>query len=334
LDDVVNFHNINEVGYLCEKYNGTEYTKYFVTIRASCSGGTTYVSSDGFTVLRKKDLTSSLKVYHGNICNKQNNMQMSKSKTKTNLHLSQHLTPGSTYSLTRSSNANESFTIINSNIYIKKWHFFTTKTMVTFIPLDSVDQLNLKFNNNEFNSTLNFDIELCKCDPEMAIQLSNALIPIHWSLPDKYAAYLTHYETGICKMSSSNNTSCSDDIIFILGGNERTKNFEGHFNDGFYKAAVRPCFGHTCLEPVWSKGIKTETSMISPIITEATGTTQLSCFNTNISLNRFQCTSGADRTFAVGYRWALFSDGRGQNMISDWKILTNTTQSSTVQVLF
>ena len=259
---------------------------------------------------------------------------MTKSNTEAKLHLSQRLTPGSTYSLTSPSNASESCTMINSNIYIKKSHFVTTKTMVTFIPLDSISQLNLKLNNNEFNSTFNFDIELCKYDPEMAVQSSDSLIPIHWSVPDKYAEYISHYETGICKMSQSDKSSCNDDMIFILCGNETTKNFQGHFNDGFYKAAVRPCFGHTCLEPVWSKGITLKNTMTSPIITEATGTTQLSCFNTNISLNRFQCTSGADRTFAVGYRWSLFSDGRGQNMISDWRILTNTTQSSTVQVVF
>lgn len=333
-DDVVKFHNINEVGYLCEEYNGTEYTKYFVTIKASCSGGKTYISSDGLTVLKKRDISSSLKVFHGSICNKENYIQMTKLNTEAKLHLSQRLTPGSTYSLTSPSNASESFTLINSNIYIKKWHFFTTKTIVTFIPLDSISQVNLKLNNNELNSTFNIDIKLCKYDPEMAVQSSNSLIPIHWSLPDKYAKYISHYETGICKMSSSDKSSCSDDMIFTLDGNETTKYFQGHFNDGFYKAGVRSCFGHTCLEPVWSKGIKIKNTMTSPIITEASGSTQLYCFNTNISLNRFQCTSGADRTFAVGYRWALFSDGRGQNMISDWKILTNTTQLSTVQVLF
>jgi hypothetical protein len=57
-------------------------------------------------------------------------------------------------------------------------------------------------------------------------------------------------------MSSSDKSSCNDDMIFTLGGNETTKYFQGHFNDGFYKTGVRPCFGHTCLEPVWSKGIK------------------------------------------------------------------------------
>jgi hypothetical protein len=145
---------------------------------------------------------------------------MTKSNTEAKLHLSQRLTPGSTYSLTSPSNASESFTIINSDIYIKKWHFFTTKTMVTFIPLDSISQLNLKLNNNELNSSVNIDIKLCKYDPEMAVQSSNSLIPIHWSLSDKYAEYISHYETGICKMSSSDTSSCNDDMIFTLGGNE------------------------------------------------------------------------------------------------------------------
>jgi hypothetical protein len=135
------------------------------------------------TVLKKRDISSSLKVYHGSICNKKKYIQMTKSNTEAKLHLSQRLTPGSTYSLTSPSNASESFTLININIYIKKWHFFTTKTMVTFIPLDSISQLNININNNEFNSTFNFDIELCKYDPEMTVQSSNSLIPIHWSLP-------------------------------------------------------------------------------------------------------------------------------------------------------
>jgi len=36
-----------------------------------------------------------------------------------------------------------------------------------------------------------------------------------------------------------------------MNGNQTIKRFHGHFKEGFNQVAVRPCFGNTCLPPIF-----------------------------------------------------------------------------------
>lgn len=168
----------------------------------------------------------------------------------------------------------------------------------------------------------------------MDIQSSTSLLNIHWSLPNKYLSYVTHYESGFCQ-SVSEHDDCSDDddIVYVSSGNKTLKIFHAHLKEeGFYKAAVRPCFGNTCLSPVWSKGIRIANPMDSTIIKEVSVRTDGSCLNIHMSLKRLPCTSSGKRSFAGGYRWALFTDEIGQHMISDWKTVVDKSHPSYIQV--
>jgi hypothetical protein len=57
----------------------------------------------------------------------------------------------------------------------------------------------------------------------------------------------------------------------IMNGNQTIKKIHGHFKEGFYQAAVRPCFGNTCLPPIWSKGVKIEYILTDTALMETSG---------------------------------------------------------------
>jgi hypothetical protein len=72
--------------------------------------------------------------------------------------------------------------------------------------------------------------------------------------------------------------------------------------------------------------------MESTVIREVSGRTDGSCLNITMSLEMLPCTSSGNRSFAGGYRWALFTDETGQHMISDWKTVVDKSHPSNIQV--
>jgi hypothetical protein len=121
-------------------------------------------------------------------------------------------------------------------------------------------------------------------------------------------------------------------MVFIFNGNQTIKSCHGYFKEGFYQAAVRPCFGNTCLPPVWSKGVKIENLLTDTALMEASGRIDTSCLNTTITLNKLTCTASDNTDFLIGYRWAIFSDEIGQHMMSVWKVVTQTDSLTSLQV--
>jgi len=313
----------------------TQNEKYFVTIKASWSGGTTSVSSDGFTILNATDISSELKLLHGTIGDSTNEIKIKEIRTKVynfrKLYLSNHLIPGTAYSLEIFSNSNQSFEITNKHIYVKRMYATTTHKTLTFIPLDSINQLIIKLNSHIVNSSDNLNIHLYKCDSDMLIQSSTSLLPVHWSLPRRYTDFVTHYEVGICPILTDKK-HCSTQMVFTLNGNQTIKRFHGHFKEGFHQAAVRPCFGNTCLPPVWSKGVKIENILTDTTVIEASGRIETSCLNTTITLHKLPCTASDNAYFPIGYRWAIFSDEIGQYMMSVWKVVTQADSLTSLQV--
>ena len=207
----------------------------------------------------------------------------------------------------------------------------TTHKTLTFIPLHSINQLTIKLNNNIVNSSDTLNIHLYKCDSDMLIQSSTSLLPVFWSLPHRYTDFVTHYEVGICPILTDNK-HCSTQMVFIMNGNQTIKRFHGHFKEGFNQVAVRPCFGNTCLPPIWSKGVKIEYILTDTALMEASGRIEISCLNTTITLNKLMCTASDNTDVPIGYRWAIFSDERGQHMMSVWKVVTQTDSLTSLQV--
>ena len=338
IDNVVPFHTIaaKEHTLICEQLaNVTENEKYFVTIKASCSGGTTSVSSDGFTIMNATAISSALKVFHGTIGDSANEIKINEIRTKMDnfreLYLSNHLIPGTVYSLEIFSNSNQSVEITNKHVYVKRMYATTTHKTLTFIPLDSINQLTIKLNNSIVNSSDTLNIHIYKCDSDMLIQSPTSILPVHWSLPRRCTDFVTHFEVGICQIRPDKK-HCSNQMVFILNGNQTMKSFHGHFKEGFYQAAVRPCFGNTCLPPVWSKGVKIENLLTDTALMEASGRIDTSCLNTTITLNKLTCTASDSTDFPIGYRWAIFSDEIGQHMISVWKVVIQANSLTSLQV--
>lgn len=338
LDNVVPFHTIaaKVETLICEQLvNAKQNEKYVVTIKASCSGGTTSVSSDGFTILNAADIASELNVYHGTIGDSTNEIKIKEIRTKPDnsrkLYLSNHLIPGTLYSLEILSNSNQSVEITNRHVYVKRMYTATTHNTLAFITLDSINQLTIKLNNGIVNSSDNLNIHLYKCDSDMIIQSSTSLLPVHWSLPSRYTDFVTHYEVGICRILTDKK-HCSNQMVFTLNGNQTMKSFHGHLKQGFYQAAVRPCFGNTCLPPVWSKGVKIEHIVTDTALMEAAGRIESVCLNTTTTLNKLTCTTSDNTDFPIGYRWAIFSDEMGQHMMSVWKVVAQTDSLTSLQV--
>lgn len=337
IDNVIQFHSIteNEDGMTCAiLLNASIDVEYFVTIKASCSGGTHSDSSDGFIFLERNSVTSSMHVFHGDLCESKVKLesQISQFLSTNNtfdIYVKENLLPGSVYVLYSSKNVE----ILNTDVYIKHERRTSNKTIIHFLPITPSAKLSISFNNNHTNLTNSVDITLIECDTDQAVQLSRTLIPIHWSLERRYSQYISHFLAAVCR---SFDNQCIDEFIFTNIGNHSVYNFNGHFTEGYYKAAVRPCFGQTCLPYILSKEFAIETISNRVHNVEATVIPGILCANTTITASSFVCSDRKVTTYALAYRWALFSDHQGQNMISSWKILRNQTEiirDSKIQVI-
>ncbi|CAG2236399.1 unnamed protein product [Mytilus edulis] len=138
--------------------------------------------------------------------------------------------------------------------------------------------------------------------------------------------HVFHGDLCESKQFASFDNQCIDELIFTNIGNHSVYNFNGHFTEGYYKAAVRPCFGLTCLPYILSKefAMKQISNRLHNV--EATVIPGILCANTTITASSFVCSDRKVTTYALAYRWAMFGDPQGQNMLSSWKILRNQTE--------
>ncbi|VDI52032.1 Hypothetical predicted protein [Mytilus galloprovincialis] len=337
-DDAIAFRVFNPTDgeRVCENIGKLKTEKqYYVIIRASYKSQEIYrVSSDGFIILNSTTVTTSMKIYHGNRCGKENELKSwNISSKKSVLTLFQSLQHGVTYSLLADSAA---FVITNQNLLIKYHRQNSDQMIVTFMPIVSVSSVFIDVQSNHSNLSSYITLHLHQCDPDMGIQSSKSLLPMYWSINDKYEQYLSNYEIAICKMT--NNTTCENKVLYESVGKNSFKYFLGNFKEGAYTVFVKACFGLKCLLPSTSNLIIVEQVKSMDMKVKASIQFAKNCTKTTFRWQKSHCTTDYIETFPLGYRWSVFKD-EGNTRITDWKMvkvneINETTQNFTVKLTF
>ncbi|XP_076106390.1 uncharacterized protein LOC143075038 [Mytilus galloprovincialis] len=329
-DDAIAFHVFNPTDeeMVCEYIGKLKTEKqYYVNIRASYKSQEIYrVSSDGFIILNSTTVTSSMKIYHGIRCGKENELKSwNTSSKKSVLTLFQSLQHGVTYSLLADSAA---FAITNQNLLIKYQRQNSDHMIVTFMPIVSVSSVLIDVQSNNSNLSSYITLHLHQCDPDMGIQSSKSLLPMYWSINDKYEQYLSNYEIAICKMT--NNTTCENKVLYESVGKDRFKYFLGHFKEGAYTVFVKACFGLKCLLPSTSNHIIVEQVKSMDMKVQASIQFAENCTKTTLRWQKSHCTTDFIETFPLGYRWSVFKD-EGNTRIINWRMVTVNEGNETTQ---
>lgn len=232
------------------------------------------------------------------------------------------LYPGSVYSLY----SNFKVQLVNSDLFVKGSQKASGYFILKFVPLKAMNKLYIVLSNDIVNITESLEITVFKCDADETIQSQKTLIPINWSLDSQYLQFVTHYLTAVCK---SSHDQCKDSLMFTNSGNTSVHYFHGNFTEGYYKAALIPCFGQICLSHVFSKEFAIVRNLKIDQNIETTMIPTELCTNTTITARQFVCSNMEVIEYAVAYRWALFSDEQGHNMLSQWKLIRNQPWNET-----
>ncbi|CAC5398101.1 unnamed protein product [Mytilus coruscus] len=330
-DDAIAFHVFNATNeeIACEDIGKLKTEKqYYVTIRTSSINQEIYrVSSDGFIILNSTTVASSMTIYHGILCGKENELgNWNISSKKSVLKLFQSLKHGVTYSLLADSRNKASFTITNPNVLIKYQKQTSDQMIVTFMPIVSVASIFIDVQSNNSNLSSNVTLHLHQCDPDMGLQSSTTLLPVYWSFDEKYVQYVSNYEIGICQMS--NNTICENKVLYESVGTDKSKDFHGNFREAAYRVFIKICFGFECLLPSISNLIVVQRVKASDLKVQASIQFSEHCTKTTVKWQKSHCTIDYIETFPLGYRWSLFKD-EGNTRITDWKVVTGNEVNET-----
>lgn len=329
-DDVISLHHVNgsffnNGAYFCEDTSKLKpYQKYFVLLKASSSGGSINLSSDGFVKINKKDFDNFLKINDGPGCTSTNLvLQENLVLNGTNfiLNTSLPLVVGSVY--TAFVNASADIISIKgeeASIISKSYNSFT------FMPLSHLPVFTISVSLTDVKSNV---VDLFRCEEDVDIQDQFTDIGANLFINSTLDHHISHYELSLMSCGSSINGVCNSVISKRVGKQKHYMFTEVHniLTEGYYKILLRVCFRSKCIPGGYSDGFYFETNdpEFGSFSAELDSKSE-ECVDIQLHFQEFRCSYPLD-TFTKFYRWAIFTDGDtdGSKQLTDYKIHVNNT---------
>ena len=336
VDNVITFSKINSTQSHCLSHPKlASGIKYFVLLRATCSGGSTISSSNGVEIVSITEYLNALRVYVGERCD-ENPIMIDSSfnlSDVVNVTLGKHagLEVAMTYKLTI------------DGIPLTEIHISTHHGSIDF-------QLSHEYKDNDLLITPYTDrpiieiktakmltrpvvvhIRLVKCPRSMYQQSSNSVSAFWFYDSNKHL----RFEVSVMRSTCSNiyNQSCNDFLTtFVASDQANSHRFDrGVFISGnWYRIAVRPCTNVRCLGCALSEpflfGSKSPYVNLKDAV--LTAREHKACHDLSIVWNYF--TSDGD---VILYRWTIAETKFGDQTIINWRfIVPNVTNTIEVSV--
>lgn len=240
-DTVVSFTDHLSTNQLCfDTGTFSEGYQYTSIVRASNSAGFTEVRSDGFRIIDWNITLESFYVNDGFGCGDIHAAEKMNITTEMNsTQFKSVLKIGHMYTLY---NSGGFISFRSDDIYILRNISTPLLTHLEVIPI-------VHFPTFHFDQiTKNVSISIKECQQNRAYTKNTGVVSANWDLRHN-SEYVSHFIISLI----DGNTS---EVLALNTTNNHTHgsiNFD-YLTDGFYKMAIKPCFGVLCLKPVISNG--------------------------------------------------------------------------------
>ena len=296
------------------------FKKYFVSVRANCSGGYRVTSSDGIIILNETLVQDSVSVHNGKKCfitdnevvsfNFSNNDHGLKSKISKVVSINNVTTHLTWYAMKIKCTDNNIASIIiqNRNVVLRE---YKNILVVDSFPVGMTD-LYFTF---DFKT---LELTECKaiiynCSNEESSQYNSDSFRFHLETIGDVNKLLTHYEIGLFQYPDNAKISelLTHNIVLPFSKVAPSESFIfSNLNlqdDKRYAGAVKLCFGNLCLGPQISKPMLVNKEPPTGTIAYAEMKKTINCFNITISFEPFKCKN----EIIDLYEWSVFQTNSG-----------------------
>ncbi|XP_067670393.1 uncharacterized protein [Haliotis asinina] len=326
--DVSPFRSVNGTSTCITSSSIKPRVKYYATVRATCSGGSSYASSDGFIIIdHPADDQFVLEIYDGVACGdhrsgvsrvipETDTTSDSKStklyKPSASLHIGQKYIFEYQHPIKSNTSSDDVLSMSHMHADEKKQGIVSYQ----FVPLTHFPRFHINSADDIANST----IRMCAVDLDYT--MSKNKVSSYWKYTGPWKVFTTHFEAALReRMHCTNSTLCYKTLstVFVNRETDYVDFTNTVLEQGkVYQVFVRPCFDTVCLPWKFSDGVKvvsgqprvTTTSFFNnrPVAT---------CHSVTLHVDSVKCEEEPKDSKAIIYQWAVTDNNN--NPLTSWK---------------
>ncbi|XP_069134359.1 uncharacterized protein [Argopecten irradians] len=327
-DDTIPFHEVPDRKLYCENAtNLSHYRRYFVTVRAITSGGSTDAISDGFTIINPRHVMTSLRVFDGNGCTGKIGTPVERkfgtvniyTPSKINLHI------GHTYSLV----SNASLTIASAEAIVTVHTTIDLVNYYQFLPLTAKPQFNVASDTNR-----SFSLHILNCVSDADSQISRDIASLYWD-QGKLSSYVSHFEVEFLSLAEGTGEPLVIDFTTVSGHLNSFSFGTVNLVKGRYFFALRQCVEYTCFDWVKTNGFALIDHFYESFsMSSWMNRTGPECSDIQLTIADLQCSNSISRGMdkSVAIRWGIFRDKDLKIQLTDWNLYIIESNSTTVEL--
>ncbi|KAL3857349.1 hypothetical protein ACJMK2_012025 [Sinanodonta woodiana] len=306
----------------------TKLQKYYIIVRANCTGGSSISSSDGFIVVNETDIRNALHLGIGETCE---NVASSKITCHTSfrnctylmcsIQCDKELIEKQIYTI-QSSNASIQLNMTSPDIILltnkrgdhqKAFRSFTRNPSLVI--------------HGDVHELAGIEIYLLPCSMDTNYQTASDTLYAHWSLEEQISDIVTYYDVSLyrddCLRTPVMNTTCREIVTSTqIPGNKHDHVFSNvHILDEeIYTVGVKPCLGSFC-----SKELLSESTLVkfkppvSGSLQAMLSTANLSCTIVHIEWQNFHCLEKTTLNNNVIYQWSMALNEGPSGFVVPWR---------------
>lgn len=318
-NDVLAFHQVrtnSSVLYCLDTSTLKSNTKYYTSIEASCSGGSTVGSSDGFMIIDPKSLVEDIVVLDGDDCSDVAELHViieNKTRSHYVIQLNTTLNKWRTYTMDLHIETirNISVSIEQSSIR-KLYRIGNEHFLVTFSPTVNIHRLEMAFTD-----PVDFKMVTIKaCSIDVDVQFPRNEINFQWK-----SAIGSQQMSGIYQVAIATKVNGSTQFVRefeeVIGFSNTIINNLALTPGVLYHGLVKYCVGSVCTEPIVSDGVVVYNYVAKELKLNANFARNESCGILNI-VSR---TTFKDPTLNINdvtTQWSLSKDARAASLYTQW----------------
>lgn len=318
----------------------TPYQKYFVTVNATCSGGSKVVSSNGITIIEKEHIDKYVSIQIGTACESVREYRfekhIDKNSSTTTFISGIPLKVGHGYTIESNCGMNLDDVRSDDVLWMNDSNAYRNLFRRSFRAFMPVATFTVSTEYRPENELLNMTLLDC-FENARAIEAKDSLqasVSVHTNFSNlvtrlKASVFIDH-----CAFDTLTNKSCLQEMPETERvGTERILKIENvRLLEGeTYRVGVGVCFRRNCLSPVYTSKFTVQSSLPSTSRISATAAPSKyndTCFYVDVKWERFHCVT--EMSFAKKYAWALSLDKNTDGLLTGWFPLMEDIDNRTI----
>ncbi|XP_046569939.1 uncharacterized protein LOC124278266 [Haliotis rubra] len=326
--DISPFRSVNGTSACVTSSSIKPRVKYYATVRATCSGGSSYASSDGFIIIdQPNDDQFVLEVYDGVACGDHSSgtsRLIPETDTTSDSNITRSYKPSASlhigqryileYQHPLKGNISSDEVLLMAHIHADE----KTQGIVTyqFVPLTHFPRFYINSADDIANST----IRMCTVDIDYT--LSKNKVSSYWKYAGPWKVLTTHFEAALKeRMHCTNSTQCYKTLstMFVNRDTDYADFTNGVLEQNkVYQVFVRPCFDTVCLPWKISDGVKVVPGQPRVTTTSSfTNRSAPSCHSVTLHVDSVKCEEEPQDSESIIYQWT--ATDKHNNPLTSWK---------------